>query len=300
METLERQDQLSRSSSTDSASEINSATSKATTTTTTTTTGITFGLNPETVSDRLAVIMQQVAAHSGFSQEDSVTIHRCLDAIESVLDPRAQLTNEVIKYRPQRPRSWTTITTTTTTTPPPITKSVGLLAPDIHCSPSVMEPKTDHQQLTVLLKDVTMLHTGLQQRRKEANQIYKTFRRKCRGLEERIVELEEEVDELQTGMQENSVELEGLRGTVRGLESWVEGWQMQHGWTEAKRTSRPSAKRGRWGKRKTEDARDAESDVLVEGINAWMRGWKDVEEGSRLREQGRRLRRDERLRHADR
>lgn len=90
---------------------------------------------------------------------------------------------------------------------------------------------------------------------------------------------------------EGSAEREALHGTVRGLEAWVDGWQ-----NEPKlRTSRQNKAR-RWIRRKPEERYETDSEALIEGITAWMRGWKDVEEGFRVRERGRQERREERQR----
>lgn len=41
-----------------------------------------------------------------------------------------------------------------------------------------------------------------------------------------------------------------------------------------------------------DDGDENDSDALVDGISAWMRGWKDIEEVFRIRAQERKLRRD--------
>lgn len=99
---------------------------------------------------------------------------------------------------------------------------------------------------------------------------------------------------------QNSIEREGLRGTVYGLESWVDGCQQDH--QRAVTTNRVKAREGqkkRWTKkRRPADNQEygSESEALFEGITAWMRGWKDIDEGFRVRERERELRREERMR----
>lgn len=74
---------------------------------------------------------------------------------------------------------------------------------------------------------------------------------------------------------DDSVELEGLRGTVRGLEYWVRGC-----WHEL--------------------GAGQDDGTVLEGVMAWIRGWKDMEEGfcvrDRVRERKRRRLRDDRTR----
>lgn len=87
---------------------------------------------------------------------------------------------------------------------------------------------------------------------------------------------------------ENSIEREGLRGTVYGLESWVDGWQRDH---ELAVTQARESRKG-WTKRKPALRKEEDADALFDGITAWMRGWKDVEEGFQAREREREQRRD--------
>lgn len=92
---------------------------------------------------------------------------------------------------------------------------------------------------------------------------------------------------------EGSAEREALDGTVHGFESWIEGWQRQHDQAVAKRSSQTSRQR-KWMKRRTDDPIDSNTEALLEGIAAWIRGWEDAQEGFRNRERERRLRREER------
>jgi hypothetical protein len=99
----------------------------------------------------------------------------------------------------------------------------------------------------------------------------------------------------QSDIDEDTIELEGLRGTVRGLESWIGRWQRQRDIAITSSPS-PSQSRSRWKRKKKHAPQEAEDendfDTLLDGISAWMRGWNDVEEGFRVRARRRKLRRE--------
>ena len=90
---------------------------------------------------------------------------------------------------------------------------------------------------------------------------------------------------------DDTIEMEGLRGTVHGLESWVDDWQRQHYLTLAREMNDHSKRRRTMRRPMGQSDYD---ERLLEGIMAWIRGWKDVEEGFRGREHERQLRREER------
>lgn len=92
------------------------------------------------------------------------------------------------------------------------------------------------------------------------------------------------------------MELDGLRNTVRALETWVEIWEQRHALNVAKALEAASerTKRRRKDKGRVENADENDCDALIEGITAWMRGWRDVEEGFSIRARARRLRREAR------
>lgn len=102
----------------------------------------------------------------------------------------------------------------------------------------------------------------------------------------------------QSDILEDSIELEGIRGTVRGLESWISRWERQRELISAKRHEHPPSTRRKKKSRSdhephpTEQEEDNDCDALLDGINAWMRGWQDVEEGFRIRARRRKLRRE--------
>lgn len=103
---------------------------------------------------------------------------------------------------------------------------------------------------------------------------------------------------------EDTIELEGLRGTVRGLDSWVGRWQRQRESSSSPSSSKPDAggrSKGRsYWRRKTKPVANNEEeeedgndfDTFLDGVLAWMRGWNDVEEGFLIRARRRKLRRE--------
>ena len=68
-------------------------------------------------------------------------------------------------------------------------------------------------------------------------------------------------------------------------------WRQQRDSNLAKLLNSSSQKKKR---SKVKDAVEHpnDDDALIEGINAWMRGWRDIEEGFRIMAQERRLRRE--------
>jgi hypothetical protein len=133
---------------------------------------------------RLAKIAHIVSENVHVSQEDTTTVHHCLDTLEALLDPRPSLTQEVIKCRPQSVYFETSHLATASTNPSPMED----------CASPANEPS--HPQLIALLNEVTALNTELNQRRKESYHIYNLLTRECQGLTRRISELEDEVHEL--------------------------------------------------------------------------------------------------------
>lgn len=101
---------------------------------------------------------------------------------------------------------------------------------------------------------------------------------------------------------EDTIELEGLRGTVRGLDSWVNRWQRQRESSSgsfSKSNIRKSKGRSVWRRKSKPVASNEEEeedgndfDTFLDGVLAWMRGWNDVEEGFLIRARRRKLRRD--------
>lgn len=86
---------------------------------------------------------------------------------------------------------------------------------------------------------------------------------------------------------QSTIERESLRGTVYGLESWVDGW---HGEDVQRRWSKLNPR----DRRMLQAELDVDCEALREGVRAWMRGWKDIDEGVRVREREREVRREAR------
>lgn len=134
------------------------------------------------LSDRLTRLAHLATQeNTRFSEDDSNTLHRCLDTIESLLDPRAALTQEISKCRPQSVHSGTATTVT--------------------CRPAAgdrAEPANEagHPYFTDILEQVTALNVELTERRNESFRIYDLFGIKCQALSSRISELESEIHEL--------------------------------------------------------------------------------------------------------
>ncbi|OGM49958.1 hypothetical protein ABOM_001293 [Aspergillus bombycis] len=229
---------------------------------------------------RLAKIAHMISQNADVSSEDTTTVHHCLNTLEALLDPRPKLTQEVVKCRPTRIYPETSH---------PVASAASCSVPMEDRGSSAFEPSSS--QLIALLNEVTALNVDLDQRRKESSQIYDLLKRECQGLSRRISELENEVHELETDIMEGSAEREALHGTVCGLEAWVNGWQ-----NERKLGASRQNKAKRWMRRKPEERYESDAEALLEGITAWMRGWKDVEEGFRVRERDRQDRREERQR----
>ena len=103
---------------------------------------------------------------------------------------------------------------------------------------------------------------------------------------------------------EDTIELEGLRGTVRGLHSWVNRWQRLRESSalappRSDAARQPKGKSSYWKRKpkaqKEVDEHDEDGndfDTFLDGVLAWMRGWNDVEEGFLIRARRRKLRRD--------
>ncbi|KAK1147663.1 hypothetical protein N8T08_001007 [Aspergillus melleus] len=231
--------------------------------------------------ERIAGLAHLVSQNTRLSSDDSTTLHQHLDSIESLLDPRPRLTEEVAKCRPPGSQSGATKQLPgNPPAPPSPTTDPGRSVNDI-----------SQAQLSAVLSEVTALGAELCQRRKESSHIYDRFTRECQAQAQRISDLEEEMDELKADIIEGSAEREALDGTVRGFENWIDGWQRQYDEAVAKRSTHIARQR-RWMKRRTDDPTQSNTEVLLEGISAWMRGWEDAQEGFRSREEERRLRRE--------
>ncbi|GAM36712.1 pogo transposable element [Talaromyces pinophilus] len=251
------------------------------------------------LNERIVHIAQLVAdknALRGLSQDDCAAVSTYLDNIEKLLDPRRDISQAIALGRPSSSTSNAT----------PTTKISPAIADYRHKSipKGTTQSQTVSHDLTSILQELTNVNTELRQRYLESRHIHDVFIVKCEGLAQRILELEEEVHELKSDILEDTIELEGLRGTVRGLDSWVGRWQRQRESSSPSSSSKADAGRRSKGRsywrrkaKSTTDKNEEEEDgndfdTFLDGVLAWMRGWNDVEEGFLIRARRRKLRRD--------
>ncbi|KAJ5606489.1 hypothetical protein N7510_009270 [Penicillium lagena] len=230
--------------------------------------------------------------------EDSAsaqTIHRCLDTISSVLqhDTRPGFGQEIAKYRPPHRHSLS------------LTSGVTAVEPESESESPLLHVRNDDEpragremqsQLMALLREVTALNGELDSRRREAGEIYELLEGRCRELTRTIAELEGEVVELQADLVEDAVELEGIQGTVHGLQGYIDALREEQRVTRVQRLDHRARQKEtrRNGSRKEEELGHADGEMVLEGIAAWMRGWRDVEEGFQVRARARQLNRERR------
>ncbi|KAJ6126710.1 hypothetical protein N7523_002322 [Penicillium sp. IBT 18751x] len=245
----------------------------------------------------LALALTSTSTESEHEAEAAQSIHSHLDAIESILrDPRAALSREVAKCRPEgvsysrsdRSRA----------------SNLSSQAPNQHRNSPQIENgfnKTEMlAQLSTLLTEVKGLHAQLGERRKETSRICDLYEERCRGLERTVAELELEVVELKSDLVEDAVELEGIQGTILGLQTWIDSLQTEQVMLRRQRyLAQHKARRKRWANgQKIGDyddlGADTKVDDILEGLDAWMRGLRDVEEGFRSRARARHKRRERR------
>ncbi|PGH26636.1 hypothetical protein AJ80_01765 [Polytolypa hystricis UAMH7299] len=226
---------------------------------------------PDTISERLFHLADLASTFHPSSHEatapsrnyDSTAIHQHLDIVEEILRNRHQH-EEAAHSNPKRPA-----------------RIAAKDSADLR------------QDLSVLLRDLTAVTGAMQQRRGDLFHTNALVVAKCETLRNRILELEVEVKDLQGDLLEHEVEVEGLRGMVGALENWLAGWKEQRASQKSGRGS--SSKKPQRKKSKAVDAREEDdNDLLIEGINAWMRGWKDAEDAFRIRSRMRAERRKRR------
>jgi hypothetical protein len=172
-------------------------------------------------------------------------------------------------------------------------------------------------QLTGLLREVTLLNGEVERRREEAREIRDLFEERCRRLTRTVAELEDEVVELygsrinpfqlvvsylaniylrQSDLVEDAVDLEGIQGTVHGLHDWIDRIREEQKVVRLSRDLAYQKARRSWISRRGKEGYTIETDgeMMLEGLSAWMRGWRDVEEGFQVRARARQIRRDRR------
>lgn len=100
----------------------------------------------------------------------------------------------------------------------------------------------------------------------------------------------------QTDLVEDAVDLEGIQGTVHGLHDWIDRIREEQKLVRISRTLAYQKSQRSWiGRKGREDwSGETDGEMMVEGLSAWMRGWKDVEEGFQVRARARQIRRDRR------
>ncbi|KAJ6090200.1 hypothetical protein N7486_009015 [Penicillium sp. IBT 16267x] len=245
--------------------------------------------------DRLTELARLASASLGADSRDSNAgplIHQHLDAIEAILrDPQPELAQEVAHGFRRR-----SFRTKSLLGDP---DAAELKRPDWLAKSRFDQRKREEMasQLTALLGEVTSLNQELRQRHTESVEIREVYEDRCRGLTRTVAELEDEVSELRSDLVEDAIELEGIQGTVHGLQHWIEVMQEEQKRARAARDLvRRKAKRGWGGRKHIDEIGETEGEIVLDGLSAWMRGWKDVEDGFQVRARGRRTRREQRQR----
>jgi hypothetical protein len=100
----------------------------------------------------------------------------------------------------------------------------------------------------------------------------------------------------QSDLVEDAVDLEGIQGTVHGLHDWIDRIREEQKLVRISRTLAYQKSRRSWISRKGKEDWPVETDseMMLEGLSAWMRGWRDVEEGFQVRARARQTRRNQR------
>ncbi|KAL4778798.1 hypothetical protein BJX76DRAFT_121833 [Aspergillus varians] len=264
----------------------------------------------ETIADRLTRLANLSTLHRNQATPltlDARTVHQCLDTLESLLDPRSNLTREIsLCRRPQT--SPGARLDFNNNAPRKLDTSRKRASSDGHSRFRSLEvvsarcPARMSSELVAVHDEVKMLGEAFVKRREETLHIYMLYDMERKRLESRVAELEADIEELRVDMQEDLAEREALQGTVRGLGAWIDGWREDYllahqkklmeasrqdgqGWVTKRKASRPVSRPGGF-----------DTNTLIDGITAWMRGWTDVEEEFRNRDNARRLRRENKQR----
>lgn len=100
----------------------------------------------------------------------------------------------------------------------------------------------------------------------------------------------------QSDLVEDAVELEVIQGTVHGLHDWIDRIREEQKLVRTSRALAYQKSRRSWISRKGKEdtAAETDSEMMLEGLSAWMRGWRDVEEGFQVRARARQTRRNQR------
>jgi hypothetical protein len=115
------------------------------------------------------------------SKQDDSALHHYIDSIELLLDPRPELSRAIAQNRPPSPRSSSSTVTGLSTAA---------------STKSSRADQSVNRQLETLLSELSQANVQLQLRRGESRHIHDLFTLKCDGLAQKILQLEDEVDEL--------------------------------------------------------------------------------------------------------
>jgi hypothetical protein len=128
----------------------------------------------------------QLAPRNHLSEHDHSVLSHHLDAIESFLDPRPELSREIARNRPQSPSSDTISSVRASS------KEGKWLGTQI----STPESQSVNRQLAVLLNALSHVTAQLRQRRIESRHIHDLYTLKCESMAQKIIQLEDQVHDL--------------------------------------------------------------------------------------------------------
>ncbi|KAL4920296.1 hypothetical protein BDW62DRAFT_199023 [Aspergillus aurantiobrunneus] len=257
----------------------------------------------ESLSNRLTRLALLSTLHGNQTHPltfDVETVYQCLDTLESILDPRSNLTREISLCRPPHARPGTAHESDASKKSDKPRASVAASNGTFHPRSLEVVPTGRPSRLlsgvAAVYDEVKMLGEAFVQRREETFHIYRLYGIEQKRLGGRIVELEAELEKLRADMQEDLAEREALQGTVRGLEAWFNGWQDEYELAYQKKPTETARQNGRgwWSRKKVEKPDGFDAAALFDGVTAWMRGWKDFEEEFHDRDRARKLRRESR------
>ncbi|KAJ5976195.1 hypothetical protein N7481_009902 [Penicillium waksmanii] len=244
---------------------------------------------------RLEELARRTGMSSTFSldEESAQSMHHHLDALERILGDFPQKPMQEIVRSRSRSQSGRSGSVASDITSQP--EESILTAPDQSDHDGINKEEMI-SQLQGLMSEVTILNEEVNKRRKESSEIRDLFEERCRGLTRTVAELEDEVLELQGDLVEDSIELEGIQGTVRGLQDWIDRLRETQKMSRIARDRSQQEARRRWAIRRTSQDVGTETDgeIVLDGLTAWMRGWRDVEEGFQVRSQARQMKREKR------
>ncbi|KAL4944840.1 hypothetical protein BDV06DRAFT_69025 [Aspergillus oleicola] len=255
----------------------------------------------DTVSQRLTRLANLSLSenHPNGSNYDLQIIYQCLDTLESILDPRPNFTKEITLCRSPTTEHGTKSTSPRNSiidkgaSPPPSeSRNTDNNNSDNRLPPPESKSTSSQQNgFSGVFKNAKMVEEELKMvseelliRNEETLQALRVINQERKQREGRIIELESEIDELRADVQEEMAEREALQGTVHGLKAWVDGWP--------KEPQQTRSGGGWWSKKKVEKLGKFDAEALFDGMAAWMRGWSDVEEEFRYRDEARRRRRE--------